>query len=401
METSATGHDQERVDVSLRDLSIYFLRLGALGFGGPIALAGYMKRDLEEERHWIAPDEFQDGLAIAQTLPGPLAAQLAMWIGFIRYGVLGATLTGILFILPPFLLVLGVAALYVALEGLTVIRALFYGIGPAAIAIIVLAAWKLAKTTDGRDPKLWGVSAALMVVTVVTRTELAWLFIVAGMLGIFVFAPPWRRPAPAAGTGLAGFMPWLTSPMLPLAAITITAGTLATLTLFFLKASAFTFGSGLAIVPFLHQGVVVEHHWVTEQQFLDAVAMGLITPGPVVIMATFVGYLAAGVPGAVLATFAVFAPVWVFNVVIGRLFLRHRRNLQVRGFVKGATAAAVGAIAGAAIVLGQGAIVDLIAVAIFLTALVILYFRKLKEPYVVGLAAAAGLLLFRFHGWPL
>jgi chromate transporter len=425
METSPTGQEQERVPVSPRDLSQYFLRLGALGFGGPIALAGYMKRDLEEERHWVTHDEYQDGLAIAQTMPGPLAAQLAMWIGFIRYGVLGATLTGLLFILPPFLIVLAVAALYVTLQGLPVIQALFYGIGPAAIAIITLAAWRLAKGTNARDPKLWATSAALMLVTIVTQTELAWLFIVAGFLGILVYAPPWKQAA-APRPRLAAVIPIPALKGMPVAAAALTAGGLVTLTFFFLKASAFTFGSGLAIVPFLHEGVVAQHHWVSERQFLDAVAMGLITPGPVVIMATFVGYLAAGVTGAVLASFGVFAPVWVFNVVVGRLFLRHRQNLQVRAFVKGATAAAVGAIAGAAVILaqggflqgvvrralhadlagaaaalrqpGQGALVDLITVIIFLVALVILYLKKLKEPYVVGLAAVAGLALFRFHG---
>ena len=425
MSPPTSVQDEPRVAVSLRDLSLYFLRLGALGFGGPIALAGYMKRELEEERHWVTHDEYQDGLAIAQTMPGPLAAQLAMWIGFIRYGVVGATLTGILFVLPPFLIVLAVAALYVALQGLPVIQALFYGIGPAAIAIIALAAWRLAKGTNARDPKLWATSAVLMLVTIVTQAELAWLFIVAGFLGILVYAPPWKRAA-VPRPGLAAFIPLPAAKGAPLAAAALTAGGLVTLTLFFLKASAFTFGSGLAIVPFLHQGVVVEHRWVGERQFLDAVAMGLITPGPVVIMATFVGYLAAGVAGAVLASFGVFAPVWVFNVVIGRLFLRHRQNPQVRAFVKGATAAAVGAIAGAAVILaqggflqsvvrrglyagltgaatalrqpGQGALVDLITVAIFLAALVILSFRKLKEPYVVGLAAVAGLALFRFHG---
>src|SRR5439155_8376454 len=166
------------------------------------------------------------------------------------------------------------------------------------------------------------------------------------------------------------------------------------LTLFFLKAAAFTFGSGLAIVPFLHEGVVVEHGWVDERQFLDAVAVGIITPGPVVIMAAFVGYLAAGPIGSLLAAFGVFAPVWVFNVLIGRLFLRYRQDQRVRGFVKGATAAAVGAIGGASIILGQGAIIDLVTIGIFLLALVILYFRKLKEPYVIGLAGIAGLLLF-------
>src|SRR5918911_2664976 len=152
--------------ISLRDLSLYFLKLGAFGFGGPIALAGYMQRDLHEDRHWISHEEFQDGLAIAQTMPGPLAAQLAMWIGYIRQGMLGATLVGVVFVLPPFVVVVAVAALYVAFQGLPQIRALFYGIGPAAIAIVALAAWKLARTTDAKDWKLWLVSAILAVVTI-------------------------------------------------------------------------------------------------------------------------------------------------------------------------------------------------------------------------------------------
>ncbi len=245
--------------------------------------------------------------------------------------------------------------------------------------------------------KLWGVSGALMAITIITHSELAYLFIVAGLLGILIYAPPRRlaRWRPRRRPGLAGFVPLppLSIGFLP----AISGATLVALGLFFLKAAAFTFGSGLAIVPFLHQGVVVEHKWLTEHQFLDAVAMGLITPGPVVIMATFVGYLAAGFLGAVIATVAVFAPVWVFNVVIGRLFLRYRQNPQVRGFVKGATAAAVGAIAGAAVLLGKGAITDAWTAGIFARALPALYFKKLrlKEPYVVAIAGAAGLLLYR------
>jgi chromate transporter len=377
--------------VSLRDLSLYFLGLGAFGFGGPIALAGYMQRDLQERRGWISKDEYQDGLAIAQTMPGPLAAQLAMWIGYIRYGPLGATLAGFLFVLPPFILVTGIAAVYVAYSGLPQIRALFYGIGPAAIAIVALSAWRLAKQTDGADVKLRATTAVLLVVTVVTRTELAWVFVICGLVAIAVYAPPWRRK-PDAAVRLAGAF---AAPGLKMAGLALPAvglGLLGTLTLFFLKAAAFTFGSGLAIVPFLHEGVVDTYHWLTERQFLDAVAMGIITPGPVVIMATFVGYLAAGFAGACLASFAVFFPVWVFNVIIGRYFLRHRQNQQVRAFVKGATAAAVGAIAGAAILLGQGAIRDVVTAAIFVAALGILYFKKLKEPYVIGLAGLVGLL---------
>src|SRR5581483_11769479 len=302
--------------VSLRELATYFLRLGAFGFGGPIALAGYMQRDLQA-KGWITKDEYQDGLAIAQTMPGPLAAQLAMWIGYIRYGALGATVVGVLFVLPPFILVTAIAVVYVAFSGLPQIRALFYGIGPAAIAIIALSAWRLAKQTDGKDLKLWITTAALVAITVITRAELAWIFVVCGLLAIAVYAPPWRQK-PEAAAALAGAFAAPGLKMAGLALPVIGLGALGTLTLFFLKAAAFTFGSGLAIVPFLHEGVVDTYHWLNERQFLDAVAMGIISPGPVVIMATFVGYLAAGLAGAVLATFAVFFPVWVFNVIVGR-----------------------------------------------------------------------------------
>ncbi len=367
------------------------MKLGAVGFGGPIALAGYMQRDLEEERHWISHDEFQDGLVIAETMPGPLAAQLAMWIGFIRYGVLGATLVGVCFILPPFLIVVGLAEVYVTFQGLSQIRALFYGIGPAAIAIMALAAWKLAKSTNRKDAKLWLISSSLMVVTVATRSELAWLFILAGVIGMVIYAKPWQRQSPQPA--VAGILPVMSGSAVTFMAPAL-AGTLVALTFFFLKSATFTFGSGLAIVPFLHQGLVVDYGWLNEQQFLDAVAIGIITPGPVVIMATFVGYLVAGLTGAVLASVAVFAPVWVFNVVIGRAFLRYRENALVRGFVKGATAAAVGAIAGAAVVLGEGAIIDSVTILIFALSLLALFFKKIKEPYIIALAALAGLTIF-------
>jgi chromate transporter len=162
--------------------------------------------------------------------------------------------------------------------------------------------------------------------------------------------------------------------------------------LFFLAAGALTFGSGLAIVPFLHQGVVVEHHWLTEDQFLDAVAMGLITPGPVVITATFIGYLVDGFRGAAIATVAIFLPIYLGVVIPGRWFIRHRDSPRLRGFVKGATAAAAGAIAGATIVLARGAIVDLPTALIAVVALGLLLL-KLKEPVVVLLAGAAGLIL--------
>jgi chromate transporter len=369
----------------------YFLGLGTWGFGGPIATVGYLQRDLVERRQWLSRKDFLDGVALGQTMPGPLAAQVVMWLGYLRAGALGALATATAFIAPSFLLVLAVAIVYAHYQGLAVVQALFHGIAPAVMAIIAVAAYKLARLTNRRDLRLWTISLVLAVVTALTGAEIALLFIAAGLLMMMLDARPgWpRRPTPAAA--YTGF---------PLAGKAITAaatgGTLLALGWFFLKAGAFTFGSGLAIVPFLRDGVVHQHHWLTDTQFLDAVAMGLITPGPVVITATFIGYLTAGWQGAVVATVAIFIPIYLGVVLPGRWFVRHRDNRQLQAFVKGATAAAAGAIAGAVVVLSRQTAHDWPAVGITVLALGLLLRWKVKEPVLVGLGAAAGLALH----WP-
>jgi chromate transporter len=374
----------------LRVLLGYFLGLGTWGFGGPIATVGYMQRDLVERRRWLERQDFLNGVALGQTMPGPLAAQVAMWVGYLQRGPLGALLVSIPFIAPSFLLVLAVAIIYVRYQGLTVVQSLFYGIAPAVMAIIVIAAVKLARLTNQHDPRLWAISLVLGAVTALTGAEIAWLFIAAGLVMIALDAPPrWLRRPPAAALlavqAQAGQLGWL------LAAAP--AGTEIALGLFFLKAGAFIFGSGLAIVPFLREGVVAQHHWLTQRQFVDAVAMGLITPGPVVITATFIGYLVAGVAGAVVATVAIFTPIWLGVVVPGRWLLRHQDNPQVKAFVKGATAAAAGAIAGATVVLTRQAVTDLPTVLIALVSLGMLWRFRVKEPLIVLAGAIAGLLL--------
>ncbi len=365
----------------------YFLGLGTWGFGGPIATVGYMQRDLVEKRKWLGREEFLNGVALGQTLPGPLAAQVVMWIGYLQAGALGALATVLPFILPSFVVVIGVAVLYVQVKGLTVIQALFYGIAPAVMAVLAMAAVKLAKLTDRKDTRLWVISAVTLLVTAVTGAEIALLFVGAGVVMMLWEAPP-RFVRRAAGSLLV--LP-KAAPGLWLGAAT--GGTLLSLGLFFLKAGAFIFGSGLAIVPFLREGVVVQHHWLTAQQFLDAVAIGLITPGPVVITAAFIGYLVGGFAGAGIATVAIFLPIYLGVVIPGRWFIRHKDNPKVQGFVKGATAAAAGAIAGATIVLAKGAIVDWPTAGIALVALAFVWRFKDKEPILVALAGAAGLLL--------
>lgn len=347
-----------------------------------------MQRDLVEQRGWLKRKDFLDGVALGQTMPGPLAAQVCMWVGYLQRGALGALGTAISFILPSFVAVLAVAVVYVHYQGLAVVRSLFYGIAPGVMAIVVLAALKLGRLTNRRDWRLWMISAVILVVTATTGTEIALLFIGAGLLMVALDAPP-RWLGSLFRTSV--LLP-LGSPHLLLAA-SVSAGTVGALGLFFLKAGAFIFGSGLAIVPFLHEGVVSQNHWLTERQFLDAVAIGLITPGPVVITATFIGYLVAGAAGAVVATVAIFTPIFLGVVVPGRWFVRYREHPRVQAFVKGATAAAAGAIGGATIVLIRGAVVDVATGAIAVITMIVLWRFKIKEPIIVLACACAGLAL--------
>ncbi len=379
----------DRAPLSLAQIASYFLRLGALGFGGPIALAGYMQRDLVERRGWITQQEYLEGLAISQTLPGPLAAQLAMWLGYVRRGFWGAVAAAVPFILPPFVIVTIVAALYVALAGTTLIQALFYGVGPAVIALILRGALKLLRVTVRSDRRLWAIFGAIAVITFVVRSEVAVLFVLSGLLGVLLYAPPsWTRMR-----ALPSLVP-LPLPVLVAAAQHTDLATLVALGVFFFKAGAFTFGSGLAIVPFLQQGVVHDNAWLSEREFLDAVAMGMITPGPVVITAVFVGYLVAGFAGGTVAALGVFLPPFLMVVAFAPWIIRYRTHPAVQGFTKGATAAAAGAIVGAAAVIATQVLVDIPTLAIFTIAFVVLWRTKVPEPLLVGVAAIAGLALF-------
>ena len=386
--------DEASTRGSLWQLTTYFLKLGTIGFGGPVALVGYMQRDLVECHQWIDDEEYKLGLALAQIMPGPLAAQLAIAIGYFAHGVLGATLVGLAFVLPSFLMVLALSMLYVAFGGLWWMQAVFYGVSAAVIGIIAIASYKLARKVNGRDSLLWGIFAVLFIVTAVAQAELAEFFLLAGLLVLLVRAPPhWLR----SRLPIFGVAPGIVALPVLAAAATVAAAVggnvLWDILLFFTKAGAFVFGSGLAIVPFLYEGVVRHFGWLSEQQFLDAVAVAMITPGPVVITVAFIGFLVAGFPGATLAAVGIFLPVWVLTVIPAPWFVRHRNNAQLRAFSDGATAAASGAIAGAVVVLGQRAIVDIPTAAICLVSLGLLWRFKVPEPLLVLIAGLAGLVL--------
>lgn len=367
---------------SFSGLLWYFLKLGTIGFGGPIALAGYMQRDLVDKDHWFTTEEYLDGLAFSQLCPGPLAAQLAMYLGYVRGGLIGATLVGGVFILPSFLMVVALAAAYVKFDGLAWMSASFYGIGAAVIAIIARSALKLVKSAIKTDKLLWGIFLALLISTAVTEREIVWLFLAGGLLALVVRSTP--RLARARATCIllfGGSMAWNSTSM--------------QLLVFFIKASLFVFGSGLAIVPFLHGGVVLEHHWLNERQFIDAVAVAMITPGPVVITVAFIGYLVGGFPGAVASGLGVFLPVYLLVVILGPQYKKFAANPQLRAFVQGVTAAATGAIAGAVIVLARRSITDVITASIAVLTLVLLLKWKIPEPILIVAAGLAGVALAR------
>ncbi len=361
----------------------YFLKLGTVGFGGPIALAGYMQRDLVDRERWFTNEEYLDGLAFAQLSPGPLAAQLAMYLGFVRGGLLGATLVGGVFVLPSFLMVLALSATYVKFGGLSWMSSSFYGIGAAVISIIARSAIKLVKTAIRKDKLLWGIFLALLISTAVTEREVVWLFIAGGLLALMVKSAPKLSGARASCLALlaGGGLAW--------------NSTFMQLLLFFTKASLFVFGSGLAIVPFLHGGVVQEHHWLKERQFIDAVAVAMITPGPVVITVAFIGYLVSGASGAVAAGLGVFVPVYLLVVIFGPQYKKFAANAQLRAFVQGVTAAATGAIAGAVIVLARRSITDIPTALIAAVTLGLLLKWKVPEPLLIVASGVAGVLLAR------
>ncbi|RDK03497.1 chromate transporter [Paraburkholderia lacunae] len=374
----------------LGQMILYMLRLGTFGFGGPVALVGYMHRDLVERRGWIGEQDYKEGLALAQMMPGPLAAQLAIYLGYVHYRIVGATAAGIAFVLPSFLMVVVLGWAYAQYGGLSWMQAVFYGVGAAVVGIIAMSAYKLTRKTVGKDRLLWAIFLTLVVVTVVTESEIAWLFIAGGLLNWFWRAPPkWlgkgglNALAVTQVPGVSGVLSGLDLPLL------------GQIGLFFAKAGAFVFGSGLAIVPFLYGGVVTEHHWLNDKQFVDAVAVAMITPGPVVITVGFIGYLVAGFSGACIAALGTFLPCYLFTVLPAPYFKKYGKLPAIKAFVDGITAAAVGAITGSVIVIARRSIVDWPAVALALVTLVLLWrFKKLQEPVIVVAAALFGLAVY-------
>jgi chromate transporter len=382
---TANGATAPGAGYSLWQLVRYMLGLGTWGFGGPVALVGYMYRDLVEKRRWISEGDYKEGLALAQLMPGPLAAQLGIYLGYVHYRVLGATLAGLAFVLPSFFMVMALGAVYVTYGGIGWMQAVFYGVGAAVIGIIAMSAYKLTTKNVGKDKLLWAIFLGSAAVTVITQSEVVWVFLGAGVLVWLWRVPP--KLGAGANSMAAPLAAWFAIDM-------IDWHKLGQIGAYFAYAGSFVFGSGLAIVPFLYGGVVKEYGWLTDRQFVDAVAVAMITPGPVVITTGFIGFLVAGFWGAVVAAVATFLPCYLFTILPAPYFKKHGKRPAIVAFVDGVTAAAIGAITGAVIVIGQRSITDWITAALALvTAAVLWRFKKVPEPAIVLVAALVGLVV--------
>jgi len=377
---------------TLRELTLYFLKLGTIGFGGPVALVGYMHKDLVEKRKWISEEEYKQGLALAQLAPGPLAAQLGIYLGFVHYRILGATLAGFAFVLPSFIMVIALGMVYKLYEGLSWIQAVFYGVGAAVIGIIAISSYKLTVKSIGKfsflsfrtNWLLWVFFITTLTVTFVTQKEPVLLFIAIGFLYMIIKnRPKWLNLRSVNSILFLQISFW-----------NYESSTLTKIAIFFAKAGTFVFGSGLAIVPFLHSGVVIENHWLTEQQFLDSVAVAMITPGPVVITVGFIGYLVNGFLGALVAALATFLPCYLFTIAMAPYFHKIAENNSIKAFVDGITAAVVGALVGSVFVIASRTIIDIPTLLIaVITIFTLLYSKKIQEPLVILIAAVLGILI--------
>lgn len=375
---------------TLWQLVKYMLGLGTWGFGGPVALVGYMHRDLVERRGWFTEADYKEGMTLSQLMPGPLAAQLAIYLGFVHYHVLGATLVGVAFVVPSFIMVVAIGAAYVAFGGIPWMQAVFYGVGACVIGIIAMSAYKLTTKSIGKDKLLWAIFLVSGAVTIVTQTEWVGIFLGAGILVWLLRAPP-KRWFNKVHSSVAASAPIAVSVL-----ATVADGSrLGQIAGFFAYAGSFVFGSGLAIVPFLYSGAVVEHGWLNDRQFVDAVAVAMITPGPVVITTAFIGYLVEGFPGAVVAAVATFVPCYVLTILPAPYFKKHGKHPGIVAFVDGVTAAAIGALAGAVIVIAQRSITDWVTGLLALATAGLLWkFKKLPEPVIVAAAAVIGLVVY-------
>ncbi len=392
----------------LRALAALFLRLGVVGFGGPLAHVGLMEDQCVTRRQWATRQQFLEGLAICNLLPGPTSTQLSIYLGYLRAGLLGGLVSGACFIFPAFVLVLALAWAYVQYGSLPQVGALFVAIAPVVIGIIVNTLYRTGKTalTNLATWIIALLACALVVHPLLPPSvNLLTILLIAGLVGVLLFRRSFIReaaakpeaaatPPPEAPKSDSSLKSMIAAPLLwgkALAAAAAPTAGLLTVALVFFKIGLLMFGGGLVIAPLLQQELVDGPHWLTTRQLVDGLALGQLTPGPVTTVATFAGYTVAGFPGGVVATIAVFAPSFILVLGLTPPLLRVRNAPTAKAFLKGITAGALGAIAAAAILFGRASIIDPFTAVIALVSLALLLRWNVNTVFLIGGAALLGL----------
>lgn len=385
---------------ALREVALLFLRLGFTAFGGPAAHIAMMRDEVVKRRHWISDERFVDLWGTCNLIPGPTSTELAIYLGYVRAGWPGLLIGGVCFIGPAMLIVLALAWAYVRFGSLPQVAWLFYGIKPVVVAIIAYALWGLSRTIF---KSVWPVIAALIVLGLYFLGVNVILLLFGGgiLYGLFRLADRWfrekRAPAKPPVTAFAGIfaLRWqaVAEPFMGVATAAAPFS-LPTLFLTFLKIGAILYGSGYVLLAFLRSDLVLNLHWLTDHQLLDAISIGQFTPGPVFTTATFIGYVLGGLPGALLATLGIFLPSFAFIPLAHPVATRLRRSPWTAPFLDGVNVAALALMAGVLIQLGQNAVIDIVTGASAVIAFIILLRFKINSAWLILAGAAFGLLRF-------
>ena len=327
-----------------REISGVFIKLGAMSYGGP-AIMGMMQAEVQEKRGWLSKESFVEGLALVNMLPGPGATQLGLFLGYTRGGWWGGLLAGLCFVLPALLIMLSLTWAYATYGALPVMRGVFYGLAPVVVGIFAVAVWRLGGAAI-KDAKQIGLALATAAALMFTPIDIIPLLLLAGTLGV-VFYGVWRWGIAAASILILSYGALHISGSLPPVAQIAATGTvnLSEIAAFFFKVGAFTFGGGLSVLAFMQDQVVNQLHWLTQQQFLDGLALGQLTPGPVLMVAAFVGYQTSGLGGALVGAGAIFLPSFLLMLSILPVFERIKRITWMKAALKGISLAVIGMIA--------------------------------------------------------
>lgn len=379
--------------MTLWELFKYYLYVGSTAFGGPLAIINTIRTDLVEKRGWLEKEEFEHYFGYAQIAPGPMAFQVGVYNGFFKFGIPGAALCGFALVLPSYLLVLAFSIFYQKYNDISYVQFALYGISPAIIAIILHSGIKLSKNVLKKDYFLFFIFFASIALTIFLKVAILYLIISSGIIALIYYSIknnkseklnllPLFIASPFAF--IERFMDEVTQSM---------GSKLLDLALVFLKTGSLTYGSGFVIIGVLQQDVVNNYHWLNQADFLAGISFGNITPGPVVITSTFIGYLTAGLTGSLVSTFCIFFPTFCFVLILAHSIGKFKNNFYLKSFIKGANAAAIGAILSTAYNLSGSSMIDIPTWIIFAISLLILFRVKVNTLYLIVAAAACGIAI--------